>query len=147
MVPRSSPNKLLFTQKKVPSYGNMSCPRHIGEGQEIQEHQGTWKKLKLEPKLGFEILHHLSSTNWRLGFSRSEFVKVGFFFVGKLACFSGRNEHCPYKNWLPFSLNFAFQNINSRGIVRRSQFNHSKEAKQLRVFIEFGCSVSQELCP
>lgn len=23
------------------AYGNMSCPRHIGEGQEVQEHQGT----------------------------------------------------------------------------------------------------------
>ena len=25
------------------AYENMSCPRHIGEGQEVQEHQETWK--------------------------------------------------------------------------------------------------------
>ena len=29
------------------AYGNMSCPRHIGEGQEVQEHQGTWKNWNL----------------------------------------------------------------------------------------------------
>ena len=47
------------------------------------------KKLKLEPRLGFEILHRLSSINWRLGFSRSEFVKVGFF-CSQIGLFFGK---------------------------------------------------------
>ena len=100
------------------------------------------KKLKLEPRLGFEILHRLSSINWRLGFPGRNLSRLAFF-VAKLACFSGRNEPCPYKNWWPFSLNFAFQNINSRGMVRKSQFNHSKEAgAATQKFIELkGCSV------
>ncbi len=47
MVPPSSPHKFLFTKKRSlhvffkQAYGNMSCPRHIGEGQEVQEHQET----------------------------------------------------------------------------------------------------------
>ena len=100
------------------------------------------KKLKLEPRLGFEILHRLSSINWRLGFPGRNLSRLAFF-VAKLACFSGRNEPCPYKNWWPFSPELRFSKHQfpwngSKVTVQPFQRSRSSYAK----FIELkGCSV------